>query len=343
MSASVRTRSFRFLLARAASAAVLASSALCLAACGSGATADAKNAPITIAVLDDPTRHMAFWALEHGKVDLGGVQIKLVYVPTQTAQQAYQSEQYDIVEASPVAVALAATKGLNTRILTAGIQDLDATVVDVSAGSSIRYPQDMRGQTIAISSPTGSSTTELQYVLQKGYGLTSGEQSGDVKLQVTPPDATLGLMKQGAVHAAVELNLPRYLAEHQAGDQPILHVSKTAGEELGAAPVQTVLVTYPSVETSRAGDLAKVVKAMQESTAYADDHKAAVAQAVANGNSGTAAYLTWWWSTSDLRFGSLTSNDVAGISAFWTMAHALGQLSTVPRFNSFRSSAAPSS
>lgn len=337
-----RTRSSRSLWPRAVSTAVLLSSLAGLAACGSGASA-AKGSPITIAVLDDPTRHMAFWALEHGKVDLGGVKVKVVYVPTQTAQQAYQSRQYDIVETSPVAVPIADTKGLKTKILTAGIQDRDATVVDVPTDSGIRNPEGLRGRTVAISAPTGSSTIELQYVLQKGHGLRSGEQGGDVKLQVTPPDATLSLMKQGALQAAVELNLPRYRAEHQGGSRAVLHVSEEAGKELGAAPVQTVLVTYPNLETSRAGDLAKVVKVLQQSSTYARDHKAAVAQAVANGNTGEAAYLSWWWSTSDLRFGSLTSNDAAGISGFWTMAHTLGRLTTVPRFQSFRSSAAPSS
>ncbi|MFI8793719.1 ABC transporter substrate-binding protein [Streptomyces sp. NPDC055105] len=338
MRTSPRARSSRTV---AASAAVLALSAGFLTACGPGGTAAAKGSTITIAVLEDPTRHMAFWALENDKVDLGGVQVKVSYVPTQTAQQAYQSKQYSIVETSPVAVALAATKGLQTRILSAGVQDQDATVVDVPSDSAIKSPKDLKGRTVAISAPTGSSTTQLRYVLDKGYGLQAKEQGGHVKLQVTPPDATLSLMKKGALDAAVELNRPRYIAEHDEKQNAVLHVSKEAAELTGAAPVQTVLITYPELEKSRADELRKVVKAMQESTSYARDHKQQVADSVAKGNAADASYLTWWWSTADLRFGSLGSQDEAGVKAFWTMSQSVGHITSVPQMETFRSSAAP--
>lgn len=340
MRMSPRAGSFR---AVATGAAALGLSAPLLTACGSGGAAAASGSTITVAVLDDPTRHMAFWALENDKVDLGGVKVKLSYVPTQTAQQAYQSRQYSIVETSPVAVALARTKGLETRILSAGVQDRDATVVDVASASDIKDPKGLKGKTVAISAPTGSSTIQLRYVLDKGYTLQAKEQGGDVRLQVTPPDATLSLMKQGALDAAVELNKPRYLAEHDEKQRPVLHVSKEAKELTGAAPVQTVLVTYPNLEKSRADDLRKVVKAMRESTAYARDHKQQVADSVAKGNADDTDYLTWWWSTSDLRYGSLDSEDEAGVKAFWTMANEVGQLPSVPQLGSFRSSAAPAS
>ncbi|MFG2961528.1 ABC transporter substrate-binding protein [Streptomyces sp. NPDC048291] len=324
-------------------AAALAVSAGLLTACGPGGAPAAGGSAITVAVLDDPTRHMAFWAIEHDKVDLGGLKVKVTYVPTQTAQQAYQSRQYAIVETSPVAVALAADKGLRTRILSAGVQDRDATVVDVASASDIKSPKDLKARTVAISAPTGSSTIQLRYVLDKAYGLQAKEQGADVRLQVTPPDSTLTLMSKGALDAAVELNRPRYLAEHDAHQRPVLHVSKEARALTGADPVQTVLVTYPDVEKSRAGELRKVVKAKGESTAYARNHKQQVADSVAGGNAGDADYLTWWWSTSDLRYGSLDTDDEAGVKAFWTMAHGVGQLASEPRLGTFRSSAAPTS
>ncbi len=348
MRTSLNGRRLRRLGNTAVSALSLTGFAALLTACGAdhadaGKATNASGATITIAVLDDPTRHMAFWALEKGKVDLAGVKVKISYIPTQTAQQAYQSRQYNIVETSPVAVAIAGTRGLDTKVLSAGVEDLDATVVDVPADSKIKNPEDLKGRTVAISAPTGSSTTQLRYVLDKGYGLQGKEQGGDVKLQVTPPDAMLSLMKQGALDAAVSLNRPRFLAETQDKQRPVLHVSKEATKLTGAAPVQTVLITYPAMEKSRADDLRKIVTAMRESTDYAREHKDEVAKAVANGNSADAAYLKWWWRTSDLRYGNLATQDEAGVKAFWTMAHDVGQLASVPRLDSFRSSAAPAS
>jgi ABC-type nitrate/sulfonate/bicarbonate transport system substrate-binding protein len=328
--------------AAAAGALALTACAALLTACGSGATGSGGST-LTVAVLDDPTRHMAFWALENGKVDLGGLKVKVSYVPTQTAQQAYQSRQYNVVETSPVAVALAATKGLDTKILSAGVQDRDATVVDVPSNSEVKAPRDLKGRTIAISAPTGSSTIQLRYVLDKAYGLQAKEQNGQVKLQVTPPDATASLMKNGGLDAAVNLNRPRYIAEHQEHQRPVLHVSKEATELTGAAPVQTVLVTYPSLEKSRADDLGKLVRAVRESTDYARGHKVAVAKAVAGSTTADADYLAWWWAASDLRYGSLTAADQAGIKSFWTMAHGVGQITSVPDFKAFRSTVAPTS
>ncbi len=326
-----------------ASALALATCATLLTACGPDAAAGSSGSTLTVAVLDDPTRHMAFWALEHGKVDLGGLKVKISYVPAQTAQQAYQSRQYSIVEASPVAVAAAATKGLKTKILTAGVQDRDATVVDVPSNSKVTSPSGLKGRTVAISAASGSSTIQLRYVLDKGYGIQAKEQNGQVKLQVNPPDATAQLMKNGSLDAAVNLNLPRYVAEQRDKQRPVLHVSKKATELTGAAPVQTVLVTYPNLEKSRADDLRKLVKAVRESTDYARGHKEQVAKAVAGNSTSNAAYLAWWWTTSDLRYGNLTATDQAGIKSFWTMAHAVDQIGSVPDLTSFRPTAAPNS
>jgi ABC-type nitrate/sulfonate/bicarbonate transport system substrate-binding protein len=343
MRTSLPRRSFARLGAAGAGTLALTACATLLTACGPDTATQSGGSTLSVAVLDDPTRHMAFWALEHGKADLGGLKVKVSYVPTQTAQQAYQSRQYDIVEASPVAVAAAATKGLETKILSAGVQDRDATVVDVPSNSKVTAPRDIKGRTVAISAPSGSSTIQLRYVLDKAYGIQGKEQNGQVKLQVTPPDATAQLMKNGGLDAAVNLNRTRYVAEQQEKQRPVLHVSKEATKLTGAAPVQTVLVTYPSLEKSRADDLRKLVQAVRESTDYARSHKAQVAKAVAGSSTADAGYLTWWWATSDLRYGNLTATDQAGIKSLWTMAHDVDQISSVPDLKSFRSTAAPSS
>jgi hypothetical protein len=114
-----------FVLARkrplAGALAVAAMVSAAVACSSSSAAGPASNASsdsasgkttITLAVLDDPTRRAAFWALQNHKVDTGSLTVKITYLSTQSAQVAYQSQLYNVVETSPVAVAVAARRGL---------------------------------------------------------------------------------------------------------------------------------------------------------------------------------------------------------------------------------------
>jgi ABC-type nitrate/sulfonate/bicarbonate transport system substrate-binding protein len=312
-----------------------------LSGCAPSGSSSVPGSAITIGISDDPAKHLAFWALENGKVDTGGLDIKITYLPNQSALQAYQSRQFNVVEASPVGVALAAQKGLATSILSAGLTDLDATVIDAAQSSGVRDPGQLRGKKLAISSPTGSSTIQTQFVLSKKYGLDTKLQGGDLAFQTTAPEALVSLLSGGGVDATTNLNKPRYLLEHTPGFAPILHVSKSVHEILGAYPVTTVLTTYPEIERDRKDELTTLATALKASTDYAREHKPEVIAAVAGGNQADVDYLNWWATTSELRYGNLSTPDEAGINAFWTMANAVGQLNKIPSLAELKSVAAP--
>jgi len=313
-----------------------------LAGCAFGggpAAAEAKT--IKLAVSDDPTRHMALWALEHGKVDTGGMDVAVTYLPNETATQAFQTRKYELIEASPVSVAASSASGFETRIVSAGVLNRTGTVVYVPSDSAIRDGSDFKGARIAIGSLGGSSTQELRFVLQEDYGLDTSLKGGDVVLQPASPDSLFTLLKQGQFDGAVMLNRASYLAAKDPSLRIALEVSKKASAITHASATQTVLVTYPDVEHAKRDELADLNGVLAASVAYARDHKAEVAQAVAQGNAATADYLQWWWQHADLRFGSLDDADIAGVEAFWTMAKTVGQIKEKPSFDDLRSSAAP--
>ncbi|MFI6675974.1 ABC transporter substrate-binding protein [Kribbella sp. NPDC050470] len=313
-----------------------------LAGCAFGAGPSAAEAKtIKLAVSDDPTRHMALWALEHGKVDTGGIDVEVTYLPNETATQAFQTRQYDLIEASPVSVAASAASGFQTRIVSAGVLNRTGTVVYVRSNSAIRGGSDFKGARIAIGSLGGSSTQELRFVLQEDYGLDTSLKGGDVVLQPASPDSVFTLLKQGQFDGAVMLNRASYLAGKDPSLRVALEVSKEASAITHASATQTVLVTYPDVEDVKRDALAEVSSALAASVAYARDHKAEVAKEAAQGNAATADYLQWWWQHADLRFGSLVDADIAGVEAFWTMAETVGQIKDKPSFDDLRSSAAP--
>jgi ABC-type nitrate/sulfonate/bicarbonate transport system substrate-binding protein len=331
---------------RLATCAVIATVVATVAsACSSGAgnqTASTKDV-IKIAVLDDPTRHAALWALENSKVNSGSISVNVSYLSTQSAQVAYQSHQYDVVEASPVAMATAAKRGLVMKILTGGIVDRGATVVYVNAGSSIDSGTQLKGKRIAISSTQGSSSVLLQYVLSKKYAIDSRFTGGEVTYQVAPPDTTPALLKQGRVDAAVELNAPAFQLHQLGGFRVAVNLSQDAQELTGAFPLQTMLVADPATERAKTKALAALVTALRASTDYARAHKDDIASAISTSTRDVRPYLEYWWQTGDLRYGNLTSTDQAGINTAWQMAVAAGQLTAAPTFANVRSSAAPTS
>ena len=317
-------------------------SLIALAGCAFGGGSSAAEAKtIKLAVSDDPTRHMALWALEHGRVDTRGVEVEVTYLPNETATQAFQTRQYELIEASPVSVAASSASGFETRIVSAGVQNRSGTVVYVPADSAIRDGSDFKGSRIAVGSLGGSSTQELRFVLQENYGLDTSLEGGDVAFQPASPDSLFTLLKQGQFDGAVMLNRASYLAGKDPTLRIALEVSKEASAITHASATQTVLVTYPDVEDAKGDELADLNSVLAASVAYARDHKAEVAREVAKGDAATADYLQWWWQRADLRFGSLDDADIAGVEAFWTMAKTVGQIEEKPSFDDLRSSAAP--
>jgi ABC-type nitrate/sulfonate/bicarbonate transport system substrate-binding protein len=211
----------------------------------------------------------------------------------------------------------------------------------VTAASGITEPAQLRGRKVAISSPTGSSTIQTQYVLSKLDGLDTRLQGGDITFQPTAPEVLVSVLNNGGVDAATNLNKPRYLLDDTQEYGPVVHVSQDVHKALGAYPVTTVLATYPEVERDRSADLTKLTTALRTSVDYARSHKQELAGEVGGANPGDVDYLNWWWSTTDPKYGSLTQQDVAEIKAFWTMANVVGQLADVPTFDTLRSAAAP--
>ena len=86
---------------------------------------------VSLAVLDDPSRRAALYALEQGLVTSNAVDVSISYQPMSALNEATSARQYDVVEAPPLAVPLAMQTGIDLVIVSAGVLDLAGTLLVV--------------------------------------------------------------------------------------------------------------------------------------------------------------------------------------------------------------------
>ncbi len=86
---------------------------------------------VSLAVLDDPSRRAALYAIEQGIVTSDAVDLNVSYLPQSALNEVTSAKQYDVVEATPLVVPLGSERGLDLLILSGGLLDLDGTLLFV--------------------------------------------------------------------------------------------------------------------------------------------------------------------------------------------------------------------
>lgn len=86
---------------------------------------------VILALLDDPSRRAALYAIEQGIVTSDTVDPDLTYLPLSAIIEAAPAKQYDVIEATPLVVPRGVARELDFVILSAGLQNLDGTLLFV--------------------------------------------------------------------------------------------------------------------------------------------------------------------------------------------------------------------
>ena len=86
---------------------------------------------ISIALLDHPSRRAALYAIEQGILTSDTVDLDITYLPQSALGEAAAAGLYDVIETSPLAVALGAERNLELIILSGALQDQDGTLLFV--------------------------------------------------------------------------------------------------------------------------------------------------------------------------------------------------------------------
>ncbi|MCH7811126.1 MAG: hypothetical protein IH958_00665 [Chloroflexi bacterium] len=100
---------------------------------GDGMDGSGDRVTVSIAVLDDPSRAAALFAIEQGIVTSDFVDVEIAFLPLSTIIDVAPAKQFDVIEATPLAVPRAAAGGFDFVILSAALQNLDGTLLFVRA------------------------------------------------------------------------------------------------------------------------------------------------------------------------------------------------------------------
>ncbi len=89
---------------------------------------------VSLALLDDPGRRTALYAIEQGIVTSDTVDLDLTYLPLSVLIEAAPARQHDVIEAAPLVVPIGAARDLEFIVLSAGLQNLSSTLLFVRNG-----------------------------------------------------------------------------------------------------------------------------------------------------------------------------------------------------------------
>lgn len=311
--------------------AALLAAALLLAACGGTAPgAGAGKTTVTLAVLDDAAREAVLWALRNGRVTSDTIEVEIDLLPYAAIIEAFGSQSYDVVEASPVAVPRALQGGLELLVYSPGLVNRAGTSLYVGAGSDLNDPRDLGGHTIGVFSLGGTFVLETRYVLQKGYGLNAAMTGGDVTFQELPPQNVLEMLKDGSLAAGVLVQQAGYMVRDSDDYRLLVDVTGEFQRLTGQSSMNSILVTYPATAGEKGEALRELGRVLQESAQYAREHRDEVLAAVAEARGEDVGYLEYFLEAYDLVFGDPVAGYADAITVTWEAAHEIGDTDAVP-------------
>ena len=307
--------------------------ALLTAACGGDegpAITEGDRVAISLAVLDDVGHRAALYALDQRLVTSTTVDLVMTYLPTSALDEAARSKQYDVVETTALAAPAGAAEGFEFVILSAGLQDLDGTLLFVSADSELRSPSGLTKKTIGVVSRNNPSTLGMRYLLQRGHRIDAGLEGGEVTIEEAPAESLPRLLDSGDVDAAVLSELAAFRLEKQDDVRLLSRVTEELRDLIGAPLLSSVLVTYPDVAAQKAEALVELNRLLAESVTYLEANEDAVLEAVASEQQADPEYLRWWSERYDLPLGDLSEETQERLLQVWEAARTLGDIESYP-------------
>ncbi len=291
---------------------------------------------LTLAYSDDPSRVALLWAITNKKVTSPFLDVTVSFLPVAQIIPAANKQQFDAIEATPLAVPRTAGGDPGFLILSSGLVNRAGTALVTGRTSAVRTPADLKGKTVAVASLGGTFVQEARYVLAKKHGLSVDLLKGEVKFAEVPPESVRQLLKDGKLDAAVVTQLALYKIKDSPDIRVLSEVTKEVQALSGQPVVNSIVVTYKNLTQSRAKALVELQRLLAESRAYLRANQAEVVKAIAKEKNVDEAYLTWFFTAFELAAGPVTAEDALQIAAAWDVAKSLGDIKEVPRVEDVR-------
>lgn len=307
----------------------ISATAICLLLAANAALAQSKKV-VTFAYTNDIAYEPYVYAIRKGIVSSPKVDLKLVPTAIPALLQATGTKQFDLIETSPLGLAVGNSRGLDSRIAgTAGIVR-GGRFLFVKKDSSIKSPAELKGKSIGSTALASTLVAHIRAVLERKYHLNVSLENGDIRWVELPLPALPSAVDRGQIDSAYLIHLPSLRALNSPDFRVLLDMTKEFKAEFGIDPLTSVVATYDSKIAEMGPSLHEAMSMLRASSAYAKSHSREVVSAVAkDGNIGDSDLKTISEDWYDARF-TLTPEDERMIQTIFDVGKEEKLISSYP-------------
>jgi NitT/TauT family transport system substrate-binding protein len=293
------------------------------------------NAQTTVkfGYLADPSHEAVMWALKNGKVKSDKIRVEATPLNISALIQATAARSYDVIQTAAVAIPRARGRGLDLRIVAAGLRyhaSGEGAGIWVKKGSPIKSAADLKGKKLGVYSLGSAGITLIRIALTDVHGLNVAVRGGDLEFVEMPAPALPAALASGRIDAATLIHAQAFKA---AQNDEFVAITQTAGDltkKFGVRMVSAVLAGYGDKLDADPENFKEFLRVLRASVDYALKNQSEVFPAVAKATNTDAAFFKAWFTRYSDFPAELTKNDIKAVELLWKRSIELGILKEAP-------------
>ena len=283
--------------------------------------------------LADPSHEAVMWALKNGKVTSDKIRVEATPLNISALIQATAARSYDVIQTAAVAIPRARARGLDLRIVAAGLRyhgSGEGAGIWVKKGSPIKSAADLKGKKLGVYSLGSAGITLIRIALADVHGLNVAVRGGDLEFVEMPAPALPAALASGRIDAATLIHAQAFKA---AQNDEFVAITQTAGDltkKFGVRMVSAVLAGYGDKLDADPETYKEFLRVLRASAQYALKNQSEVFPAVAKATNTDAAFFKAWFTRYSDFPAELTKNDIKAVELLWKRSIELGILKEAP-------------
>jgi NitT/TauT family transport system substrate-binding protein len=247
----------------------------------------AQKRVVSFAFTSEITYEPYIYAIRKGIVTSNNVELKLAPTAIPALLQATATKQFDLIETSPLGLAIGISRGLDARVAgSAGIVR-GGRYVFVKKDSPIKDPAELKGKSMGVTAIASTLVAHIRAVLAKKHQLNVSLEGGDIRWVDLPIPTLPSALERGQVESAYLIHMSSLKSLHSPEFRTIVDMTKNFRSEFGVDPLTSVVATYDTKVAEMGPALREAISMLRASAAYAKSNSAEVLEAVAkDGNIG---------------------------------------------------------
>jgi NitT/TauT family transport system substrate-binding protein len=288
---------------------------------------------VTFGYLADPSHEAVMWAVRNGKVKSDQVKIEGTPLDISALIQATAARSYDVVQTAAVAVPRARERGLDLRIVGAGLRyhtSGEGAGIWVKKDSPFKSVADLKGKKLGVYSLGSAGITLIRIALADVHGFNVAVRGGDIEFVEMPAPALPAALASSRIDAATLIHAQAFKALQTGEFVAITQTAQDLTAKFGVRMVSAVLAGYGEKLDSRPEVYKEFLRVLHASMEYALKNPGEVFPAVAKeANTDPAFFKAWFTRFSEFPV-LLTQDDIKAIGLLWKRSVELGILKDVP-------------